>query len=341
MKNKLLVVVLALSLLFCSFMSALADGDKVSIGVLSLLNLSEEDYLNYTKARIDVIQYMLKEGAVEILRAGAGNPDDSNIQIVFYDDLTTMLLGLNAGDIQKMEVPQSTAEYLCAMNDTLAMDLKFTNSSIDDFLWVLSNRIGEDYAFMMLEENEALRGDFNAAITSMQEDGTLDRLIQEHITDVISSGEIKPVLPEKKDGRETLTVAVTGSLPPMDYVAADGSYAGFSTAVMAEIGKRLDKNIELVTVDSVGRAAALASGAADVVFWSRSNGGSPTANLDEKEREAFRTERRKNATEEENAILQTLDRALTRDIRDARDIPEGTIITKSYYKDFLVTVSLK
>jgi ABC-type amino acid transport substrate-binding protein len=227
------------------------------------------------------------------------------------------------------------------MNDTLTMELKFTNSSIDHFPQVLLYRIGEDFAFMMLEGKEALRDDFNVAIAAMREDGTMDALIREHITDVISSGEIKPVLPEKKDGRETLTVAVTGSLPPMDYVAADGSYAGFSTAVLAEIGKRLDKNIALVTVDSMGRAAALASGAADVVFWSRTHAGSPLSNSDARENRASGNERRNNATEEERAIMQSLSDAFPMEKRNARDIPEGTIITNYYYNDIPVTVSLK
>ncbi|MBQ4401303.1 MAG: hypothetical protein II832_03970, partial [Synergistaceae bacterium] len=43
--------------------------------------------------------------------------------------------------------------------------------------------------------------------------------------------------------------------------------AGFSTAVLAEIGKRLGLNIELMNVESGARSAALASGRADVVFW--------------------------------------------------------------------------
>ncbi len=337
MKNKLLVVVLALSLLFCSFLSVLADGDKDTIGVLTLLNMSEEDYLVYKMACIDAIKYLADRGAVEVFHPG---PDDSDPEFVFYDDLTTMLLGLNTGDIKKMEVTQSTAEYLCAVNDTLSMDL-IKESSLEGFLQILTNRISEEFSFLMLEKNEALRDDFNAAITAMQEDGTMDALIREHITDVISSGEIKAVLPEKKDGRETLTVAVTGSLPPMDYIAADGSYAGFSTAVLAEIGKRLDKNIELVTVDSVGRAAALVSGAADVVFWSRANAGSPAYILGEKEREAFIAEKAKNDTEEERAVMKTFDQAFPKEKRFSRDIPEGTIITKFYYRDFPVTVSLK
>ena len=69
------------------------------------------------------------------------------------------------------------------------------------------------------------------------------------------------------EGAETVRVAVTGSLPPMDYIAADGTPAGFNTALPAEIGNRIGKNIELVQVDSVDRAATLASGTVDAVLY--------------------------------------------------------------------------
>ena len=68
-------------------------------------------------------------------------------------------------------------------------------------------------------------------------------------------------------GADTIKVAVTGDLPPIDFVLADGRPAGFNTAVLAEIGKRLRLNIELLNIDSGARAAALASGRADVIFW--------------------------------------------------------------------------
>ena len=60
---------------------------------------------------------------------------------------------------------------------------------------------------------------------------------------------------------------MTGDLPPLDYVSEDGSPAGFNTAILAEIAKRLGKNIEVVDIDSGARAAALSSGQIDVIFW--------------------------------------------------------------------------
>ena len=102
----------------------------------------------------------------------------------------------------------------------------------------------------------------------MKEDGTLQKLIDEYIIKASDGGEPVAIAFEKFEG-DPIRIAVTGSLPPMDYVAADGTFAGFNTAVLAEIGKRLQKNIELVQVDSIGRALALSEGTVDVVFWTR------------------------------------------------------------------------
>ena len=72
---------------------------------------------------------------------------------------------------------------------------------------------------------------------------------------------------ERFNGARTIRVALTGDLPPVDFVADDGTPAGYSVAVLAEIGRRLRVNIIPVNVDSAARTAALVSGRADVVFW--------------------------------------------------------------------------
>ena len=60
---------------------------------------------------------------------------------------------------------------------------------------------------------------------------------------------------------------MTGDLPPLDFVNTDGTPAGFNTALLAEIAKRLGKNIAVVQIDSGARAAALSSEQIDVIFW--------------------------------------------------------------------------
>ena len=63
--------------------------------------------------------------------------------------------------------------------------------------------------------------------------------------------------------------------PPIDYIDADGAPAGFNTAVLAEIGRRLGVNIELISAQTGSRTMALTSGTADAVFWYMETPGMP------------------------------------------------------------------
>ena len=174
----------------------------------------------------------------------------------------------------------------------------------------------------------------------MKEDGTLDRLIQTYITDATDSEPV-PVVFMPVDG-ETVKVAITGALPPMDYVSADGTPAGFNTAILAELGMRLNKNFDLVQVDSVGRATALASGQVDLVFWTngshgRSKGGRQTA----EEHKAYVEEGKSVRSEEHVALMRAIGGDIDYEKGQNKDIPDDTITTVPYYSDLLVPVTLK
>ena len=203
--------------------------------------------------------------------------------------------------------------------------------------------------FLLLkEENAELRDAFDAQLDAMKADGTLQNLVDEHIIKVAQGGEPVAVEFGTFEG-DPVKVAVTGSLPPMDSVAPDGTFAGFNTAVLAEIGKRMEKNIELVQVDSLGRSLALSEGVVDVVFWTRAlsedvaelrrSGPRPS----EEELAAHRAERFEKMTAEEQALLPEEGRPdeETRTQMDNRDMPPDTIITMPYFTDFPVWVVLK
>ena len=55
----------------------------------------------------------------------------------------------------------------------------------------------------------------------------------------------------------------------MDVILADGTPAGFNTAFLAALSRRVGVNFELVSVQSSARAEALASGMVDALFWTR------------------------------------------------------------------------
>ena len=92
---------------------------------------------------------------------------------------------------------------------------------------------------------------------------TLDTLVNEYISHPL---EIPPSVEMPKiNGAETIKVGITGDLPTLDLVLADGTPAGFNTVVLAEISRRINKNIELVQINSGARAAALTSELVDVI----------------------------------------------------------------------------
>ena len=155
----------------------------------------------------------------------------------------------------------------------------------------------------------------------MKEDGTLSALTDQIYSEAISAVEM-PVI----DGAETIRVAVTGDLPPYDYIDASGKPAGFNTAILAEISKRIGKQFELVSIESAARAIALSSGSADVVFWTRVS--SPDASQYDVDMDSEEIK-----TIYDGIIEQTAN------LRDpSMDVPDGTILTVPYLHEMLILV---
>ena len=183
----------------------------------------------------------------------------------FYKDIPSMLLALDAGEIDRMVLTRPVAEYIVSRNP------KFRNSNVV----ALFTRLDFVFGFMNDDNGESLRNSFNKALRGIKADGTLDELCAKYIEQPSENDPETVKFASFKDSR-TLKVAVTGDVPPIDFTAADGTAAGFNTAILAEIGKRIECNIEIIHVDASARIPALSSGRADVVFWfelySSSNG---------------------------------------------------------------------
>ena len=240
---------------------------------------------------------------------------------------------LKAGDIISVEVPVCVANYLCTHNDKLTTRGTFDLGNADDFTKQVAYRLGAGFSFMTTEANTALRDEIDAALTEMKADGALDALIQTYITDA-TAAEPEPAAFTRTDGK-TVRVAITGALPPLDYISPDGTPAGFNTALLAELGRRLNVNFELVQVDSLGRAAALASGQVDLVFWTNGKDGRADGRKEAAERRTDGQE-----TEEQRALLQSID-GKKGSGRRFKDVPDGTITTQPYFSDLLIAVAMK
>ena len=209
----------------------------------------------------------------------------------YYENFNSMQMGLTAGNIDAIRTYSSVADYMLKQNSELQIKDSQAIQLVDNF------------SCAMREDDTELKNEFNAAIDSMEKDGTLDDIVKHYIKFTVDDDTPTAVAMPHFDGAEIIKVGVTGDLPPLDLILTDGTPAGFNTAVLAEISKRIKKNIELVIIESNARASALVSGRVDVIFWViTSEGVSPYPTNS--------------------------------------DTPAGVALTQSYYKDTVVDVSL-
>ena len=240
--------------LFFSVNAAFAAGDYV--GFLTRLKTTPEEFFMQMKTAWATKGWVIEGG------------DHSNSEAKFYDSLMLMQMALNAGEINEMILPEFVAEYL------VKIDKRYAPSCI-------SNSGPMNLCFGFLKENQALANKWNFALISMRDDYTLAGLEQKYIKNFPEDNSYDYIYGIDKNNKQknnkikfehfkdapTIRVAVTGDLPPVDFVAEDGIAAGYSTAVLAEIGKRLHVNIKLIQVNAGARTAALVSERVDVVFW--------------------------------------------------------------------------
>jgi|GEM_PF-796100 len=264
-------VLCAFVLVMIMSVSAMAAvNDKVDTGILTYLGTTEGEFqealddlrkaltplITEESAKQEWEDYDLLEGFLsELVRARR--------VVHFYDSLMAMLMALRARHIDEFVLPEPVVMYLLANNPN-DYEIQFS-----------LNMMPSTISFGFKAENTALKKDFDEAIKAMKKDGTLMTLQEKFITNVGANDPEEVKFTEFKDSKP-IKVAVTGDLPPIDFIAADGRPTGYNTAILAEIGKRLKRNIRVISVDSGGRSAALASERADVVFWYRNTEGIQT-----------------------------------------------------------------
>ena len=268
-----------------------------------------------------------------------------SMEIKFYDSLNAMLLGLKAGEVDAIFVHNAAADYLCARDDDLFYINHFAAPETDDGS-ALTKRLVEngfhsdEFALMLMEGSEALRDEINRALDEMENEGVLTAL---EATLLLADEEPVPVEIETIEGADTIRVGVTGDLPPFDYISEAGVPAGYNTAVLAEIGKRIGKNIELIPIDAGSRALALSSGMVDVVFWNRSQAIYTENGTYETGEDAMRREIMALGMDSEKTgkTLDLIQSVFSFDESVKMDQPEGTIITRPYYSSIMTNVQIK
>ena len=177
---------------------------------------------------------------------------------IYYDDLNSMLLALQAKKIDALcDIPEPVAKYICNSNK------EFQVIDDPDKRWRGEKllRIGT------MQGNIKVAELLNSAVKELQANGKLDALQKKYVDAYLQKGkEPKPVaLPKFKDA-QVIKVAVTGDYPPID-LAADGTPAGFNVAVLAEIAKLKKVNIVPIPMNSGSRFISLNKGIVDAIFF--------------------------------------------------------------------------
>ena len=265
-------------------MTGCGGGNKTSDSKTPI-TLGTIKYLNVTETLFDT--YFEKSAAR--MQQQVEFPPTKHI---FFDNMTSMLAALQSEQINKMSTYYCVGKYLLAQD---ANKYQIVTEGIP--------KLSDSFCCAMLEKNSALKKEFDDAILKLTADGTLAKLVKMYITEADLKNLPTVELPHL-DGAPTIKVAVTGDVPPLDYINADGTPAGFNTALLAEISKLIGKNFELVNVDSGARANILSSGEVDVVFW---------------------------------AAIPLDDTIVPVDF----DKPEGVILTEPYFSDEIVHVKVK
>ena len=173
----------------------------------------------------------------------------------FYDNLRLMQMGIESGQIDQISLYKSVADYLVKSNDKFEV---VQDNALAKIEYV--------FCFAVRKDETTLRNNLNKAIDEMKKDGTLDKMVNDYITNVDAHNIPTVEIPEI-EGAPTIKFGITGDLPPLDLILPNNSPAGFNTAMLAEIANRLRINIEIVQIETGARAAALTSNLIDVVFW--------------------------------------------------------------------------
>ena len=231
------------------------DGKIFNVGVLAYHGTNEKDF---QKGFDDFRNFVpSSDKSEELLNDVFINSLVQNRRVIhFYDSLMALIMDLRAKKIDEMILPESVGNYLLNHNSFYynAYSTKILSSGV---------------CFGFKNDNFELKNEFDKALSEMKTDGTLEKFAAQY---VIASYDRDPEPtrpPTIKNPAQEIKIAVTGDMPPIDMFAGDGKPAGYNTAVLAELGKRLNKNIKFINTDAGGRSAALLSGRADVVFWYR------------------------------------------------------------------------
>ncbi len=100
--------------------------------------------LSRKSAEHPAYDYLIEHGVMELDKSGAPFQ-----KVVFYDSLDSMLMGLVSGEVDTLNVPNSTAKDLSSVNDQVKQISFYYPEEAEGFSQDLLDQICNGYSFMV------------------------------------------------------------------------------------------------------------------------------------------------------------------------------------------------
>ena len=168
------------------------------------------------------------------------------------DDFITALAALDNKKVSAIWVADVTADYYCRTGN-------YRSISPEETAGKGSERL--QFAFAFRPEDTALRDIANELLDGLEADGTLDRLYDYYVNGVESSC----LCPEFDNDGKTIYVGITGTVPPLEMVDAEGNVSGMAVELSKYLANYVGLNVKFVVLDNETAFARLMNGRVDMI----------------------------------------------------------------------------
>lgn len=174
------------------------------------------------------------------------------------ENISDLLYQLRSGRADAICCPDVVAEYLLRTEEGLVrLDAPVDTANAVEGGGRLS------FAMALRKGEDDLCAELSVALSELEEEGKLKALSVAYV----DADEPMELYAKKGGfGKKTLYVGVTGTVPPLDLLDADGEPCGFSVALLEELEKHTGYHFEAVPIAVEDSFTVLDSGKVDLLF---------------------------------------------------------------------------
>lgn len=196
---------------------------------------------------------------------------EENAEVLFETILGTKLSGYHAvASVDELlyELKSGRADVICCP-DVTAEYLLRTQAGLKRLQAPADTSNGVEgggrlsFVMAMRTADTALQQELNAAISELEDDGTLAALTVAYVD---ADEPLKLYENKASSGKKPLYVGVTGTVPPLDRLDENGTPCGFSVAFLRALGERTGYRFETIVIEPKDSFTVLNSGKVDLLF---------------------------------------------------------------------------